>query len=827
MTRKWLAWAAALITALGALFGWHRLRQGHRHLSAGSGASSASISEQETQPSSVNGSLSSPKPTTLLPNELQWLIIGVIGLSCLLLAFVLPAPYSTLLLSVLVIGSVAGGVILQRRHGGRIELDTVRGERSTVLRLLMPAAEIGLIVVVALAVNWNFIRSAGFERVNGHELEWLTSSAHFAHLSLRDNGYLPLWQPYNNFGEPLIDNPFSFVLNPLSAGPTLLVGSVQGIKISSVIYGVFAGLGGHFLARVLGLGAAARLLLGLLMIGKGNMLAMIGTGYYQLGVAQAYFPWVVGSALAVLRQKQARWAVVLLSVMLTLMFWAGNIWYMLPMIFGVALLTVFHIVPWGGRRSDSAALRRMLLAAGLTVGLCAVTLLPILGSSDYIGRHPREVMAGWVTDPLLVAQQFVTGDRALFDLKIDPYQPQFYYSYVTPLWFLALLLLLLPPVGALRVLNNASLPQAWRIWVPGVIMLIGSFIWGVGGNPLMIWLYDTIPLLAQWRFVGRALAVTSFWLVILMALRLNSLWRLIYAPSSITATLPEKTVRAAQSNLGALLLVVTAIAALQVDQAASFYAKTTGRETEDTTCIAWLRQQLPNDQLALWRLGYDLTTPFLDYRVRQVSIEADYAAFPVASSIGQIDLTRSRAKYAIGWHEEDRTWLRRDGYEPVVDGPRSEGVSCLYRYPGALSYAYTIPLIDLETAFGEDLDAHLTSPVNSFQRLPDRIRLLVNGNAEHALVVTIQEVAYPGWQVWVNGEATTLQSVGGQVGVLLPSGAGSYDVLFAYRPPLFFAGGIITLITWIAAVGYLLHADRLLKRIRGSGREAHAALPAD
>ena len=90
----------------------------------------------------------------------------------------------------------------------------------------------------------------------------------------------------------------------------------------------------------------------------------------------------------------------------------------------------------------------------------------------------------------------------------------------------------------------------------------------------------------------------------------------------------------------------------------------------------------------------------------------------------------------------------------------------------------------------------------------------------------ILESAYSGWEVWVNGTAATLQSVGGQVGVLLPSGEGSYDILFAYRPPLFFAGGIITLVTWITAVGYLLRAERLLNQIRGKGREPQAALPA-
>jgi len=756
---------------------------------------------------------------------MQWLVIGAVGLICLLLAFVLPAPYSTLLFGLLLLASVAGAVIMQRRRAGELQATSVRSEWTAVLPSLARLAEFALIAGVALAVNWTFIRSDNFERVFGYELEWLTSSAHFAHLSLRDYGYLPLWQPYNNFGEPLIDNPFSFVLNPISAGPTLLFGGVSGIKISIVIYGLFAGFGGYFLARVLRLGLAGRLLLALLMIGKGNMLAMIGNGYFQLGVAQAYFPWIIGAALAVLHLRKARWAVVLLAVLFTLLFWAGNIWYMLPMLFSVGLLTLFHLIPWGGRAYDGAALRRMLLAGILTVGLCAITLFPIFANRAHIGSHPPEVLAGVATDPILVAQQFVTGDRALFDLKIVPYQAQFYYSFVSPAWFLALIFLVLPPVGIFRVFNRSALTQPWRFWLPGVIVLIGSFIWGVGGNPFLVWLYETIPLLSQWRFVGRALAVTSFWIAVVLALRVDSLWRLVFAPGVTFPTLSIRVVRAAQLNLAVLLLALCGFAAFQVNQAASFYARTLPRDTHDSTCIRWLREQYPDRPLALWRSGYDLTMPFLDYRVRQIGIEADYSALPLDSTIGEINLLRSRAPYAFGWEDENYVWLLRDGYDAVVDGPRSEGVSCLYRYPRALSYAFMVSLADMDAAYGETLDPNVTIPITSFERLPDRIRLRVNGNPDKVMVVTIQETAYPGWQVSLNGEPGTLQSVGGQLGVLLPAGASSYDILFEYRPPLFFAGGVITLVTWAAALGYLLHAERFAMAIWRKRREKRSTSP--
>ncbi|MCC6616957.1 MAG: hypothetical protein IT320_26030 [Anaerolineae bacterium] len=827
MIRKWMAWSVALLASLGAVIGlWVRRENARR-----------SASEEAAPPVDVPVPVaaSTPQPAApetppatdddLLPGWAQWLIIIAVILGCALLTFVLPAPFSSILLVLLLIGSVAGAVVLQRRPAREVRTAAIRLKRSPTMRVLTLLAEFALIAGVALAVNWTFIHSDSSERIFGYELEWLTSSAELAHVSLRDYGYLPLWQPYNNMGEPLIDNPFSFVLNPISAGPSLLMGGVQGVKISAVLYGLFAGFGGYFLARVLKLGLAGRLLLALLMIGKGNMLGMIGTGYYQLGVAQAYFPWVIGAALAVLRSRQARWAIVLLAVMFTLMFWAGNIWYMLPIGFSVVLMTLFHVIRWGKRRFDGAALWRMGLAALMTIGLSAVVLFPIFGHRDYIGSHPSEIDAGTVTDPVLIAQQFLTGDRVLFDAHIDPYLPQFYYTFVTPAWFLVLIFLLLPPIGIFRVFNRSGLSQSWRFWIPGTIVLVGTFIWGVGGNPIMIWLYKTVPLLPEWRFVGRALAVTSFWVAVLVALRVDSLWRLLFSSDFVFPTLPVRAVRAVRLNLGGLVLVLCGLAAFQVNQAASFFARTVPRDGQDTSCIRWLREQNPGQPLAIWRSGYDLTTPFQDYSVRQIGIEADFRALPIEPTIGQIDLLLQPSQYSFGWYGDDYVWLAENGYEAVVDGPRSQGVSCLYRYTRSLNYAFMISQFEMDAAFGATLNPELTTPITDFERLPDRVRLHVTADPDEAMVVTIQETAYPGWQVTLNGEPAELESVGGQVGVVLPAGASSYEVLFQYRPPLFYMGGAVTMATWAIAIGYLLRVERLPGMLRRRRREKQNTSP--
>jgi hypothetical protein len=127
----------------------------------------------------------------------------------------------------------------------------------------------------------------------------------------------------------------------------------------------------------------------------------------------------------------------------------------------------------------------------------------------------------------------------------------------------------------------------------------------------------------------------------------------------------------------------------------------------------------------------------------------------------------------------------------------------------------------------------LTTPITNFVQYPDQIGLAVDASPNESLVVTVQEVAYPGWMVEVDGEPARLESVGGLLGVVLPAGSGQHIVHFAYRPPLLFLGGVITLMTAVVCVGYLLRADLLVPerwRLRGllwldrAGRRAYTVL---
>lgn len=244
-----------------------------------------------------------------------------------------------------------------------------------------------IIVIVALVATSNYDLSSP-KQLAGYEAEYLTSPVFLVEKNLREEGYIPLWNPWYESGEPLVENPFSFLLNPVSSVPTLIYGGLNGIKISVILSAIVAGWGGWALARVLGLRWLGRLLLALLCIGKGNMGAMIGAGWFQLGTSQAYIPWVVAGTIGILRFKHRRWPIVLTVLAFTLLFWAGNVWYTLPTLLIVATVTLSHIVKivrvQGEQRTiwslaiNRFALRRMLMAGLLTVGFSAITLLPLL-----------------------------------------------------------------------------------------------------------------------------------------------------------------------------------------------------------------------------------------------------------------------------------------------------------------------------------------------------------------------------------------------------------------------------------------------------------------
>jgi uncharacterized membrane protein YfhO len=87
----------------------------------------------------------------------------------------------------------------------------------------------------------------------------------------------------------------------------------------------------------------------------------------------------------------------------------------------------------------------------------------------------------------------------------------------------------------------------------------------------------------------------------------------------------------------------------------------------------------------------------------------------------------------------------------------------------------------------------------------DRISFSFNRYPEDQVLV-VQETAYPGWRVHVNGELAALQSLGGLLAVTLP-GDGPAEIVFSYLPLWFYIGCLITVLSVLVTTVFLLRLD--------------------
>jgi hypothetical protein len=209
-------------------------------------------------------------------------------------------------------------------------------------------------------------------------------------------------------------------------------------------------------------------------------------------------------------------------------------------------------------------------------------------------------------------------------------------------------------------------------------------------------------------------------------------------------------------------------------------------------------------------------TTYQKNKVRHQDIEADFKPQPIPSTLFGGNLTVLLPEYGIAWDNGTRQYFIEQGYQPVLDSPKPvDKYNCLYqKEAGFLPYAFSVAQPALDRYSGT-LPASAVVPLTQFVRYPDQIALVVDADPSTRLAVSVQELAYPGWSVTVNGAPAQLESLGGFIAVVLQPGSGTNTIDFKFQPPLLIFGGILTLLAWVICVAYLLRLERFFpKRIR-------------
>ncbi|MEP7290027.1 MAG: hypothetical protein ABI947_30130 [Chloroflexota bacterium] len=691
------------------------------------------------------------------------------------------------------------------------------------LSILTVLLELGIII----ACGFYFSRGVQDWRPNvmfgGPDYPSAMHQSSFVWAVFHKTGAIPLWDPFIGYGEPMFENLASSALNPLLMVPVLIFGPVQGGKVALFFHIFLMGVGGWLLARVLRLNWPGRIMLGLLITGSGSIVAQFGDGFIHLAFPQVYIPYAFAGLIGTLYLRR-RWPIVMLAVASALMPYSGGEWYVLPTAIMATLLSGFAILNWEPTQKtwniDWRMVRRLVGATVLTVGLVAIRFLSLHRELVF---HP----ANWAGP----SAEFLDMLKTYF----VPYTPRpdygdlwINYHYVVPMAFAIFLLVLRTVLYRPSGINRVGV---WRIIVPALILILILTIWAMGDTPFVEWLYQTIPFLVDWKNSGRIAAGASIWVIALVAIWFDDV---VFILLQMVKRIPPKTnpqdmltpivklkrlLRLPRIVAQGAVIIVLGVGLFAAFDALYNWTRLVTTyyvnqyNPDEWIGLTYLRSQHPNEFLSVLTQGWINHFGFVENLGRTTHGDATIFTNGLPSTIGPDWIMNSSPEYSVGANLNYIGWLKDNGYTPVLGAPPESynKQPTAWYYADGVDYAFWVPrttLISRDPNNGKALIRSETQPVTYFHRVDSVLVLPENYPPDSVMV--INETAYPGWIVTVDGKEATIESVGGRLAVALPdraSGTGSTEVLFTYRPLPLFAGAAITVLTALMCIVFLLRAD--------------------
>lgn len=662
------------------------------------------------------------------------------------------------------------------------------------VRYSLEIAFVLLVIVTFSAHLWDWSPEMG---IHGQEISYLANSGLISGAVFQRTGTLPLWNPLMGTGEPLVEGPFSFVLNPIMLAPFMWLPALQAIKLSVLIHLLLAGIGGWVLGYTLRFHTAGRLMLACLLAGNGSFTGAIGGGVYQMGLSQAYVIWVYASLFGMLYRPSRAYAG-LLVISATLLISAGTFWYALPTALGCLIITAFAIIrrdeakKW---RVDGVMFRRVAWAGVLILGLSAARWLPALVNNAYL-NHPREGFVRPLTWGDLLGSYGKSFIPYVANIGIE------FHYILPPLFALLICALMLSLWRGFSHLPALTVSRARLLTVS--IALIALFsVWGYGDLPLIRALYARFDLLSHWRILERMLAAATPFIALILALLFDDTITLLRRHSATNIL----------RMIGVVVVIVVGVVAT-VDVLGNF-KRTIGISPENSfnrAPLLALREAHPDGILSVATDNFFDYLPFYDTLTRADFANPDIRVQALPSTIGNRYTMQLLPRYALGITPEYVAYLREVGYRPTDYVHPLYGADVLWEHDNAPEYAFVTPVH--QVAVLRRLGRDVTDPVSSYSHHFDSIEVRVPNSYDDRVLV-VQETAYPGWTVTIDGQSAQLEVIGTFLGVRLPTRTPTDAptlVEFHYRPRWFYIGAIVTLFSAGVLAAYLLRVDRFFSR---------------
>ncbi len=215
-------------------------------------------------------------------------------------------------------------------------------------------------------------------------------------------GHLPYWNPFLNWGQPLLANPNTLFFYPYTLAIVLLPINVA-YPLHYVVHTSIAALGTYLLARRWDQSRVSAFLAGAFFAFSGPVLSL--GNFYNMAACVAWMPWALLLTDSALEKRFARpW--VLLTLVFALQFLAGEPMTLMAT-FGLAVVYALHRAG-SFRRPFSPSNLRILggffMVGILMIGLAAIQFLPSIQllSNSRRGTGLTFWQAGyWSFHPLL------------------------------------------------------------------------------------------------------------------------------------------------------------------------------------------------------------------------------------------------------------------------------------------------------------------------------------------------------------------------------------------------------------------------------------------